>query len=67
MEALTKIIYAIIVGVVVWFVLCGVIVITTDDTAGIHDVADASVSIIDHVADAIREMIPVIPRQSATP
>ena len=57
MDTITKITYAIIASIIAWLILCGIIVITTGDTTGIHDVADATVSIvgaIEHLLSAIK-------------
>jgi hypothetical protein len=60
MDTITKIAYAIIASLIAWLILCGIIVITTGDTAGIHDVADATVGIVDRVVGAIEQLLPVI-------
>jgi hypothetical protein len=60
MDTITKIAYAIIASITAWLILCGIIVITTGDTAGIQVVADATVGIVDRIVGAIEQLLPVI-------
>lgn len=66
MEAITKIAYLIAAVVMAWLVLCGIVVITTGDTVGIHDITEATVAVVDALVEAIGDLWPTI-QQSTNP
>ncbi|MGW4371706.1 hypothetical protein ACWEKT_39420 [Nocardia takedensis] len=58
MQAITKIVYAASACVIAWLALCALVIVMTGDAADIHTVAVSTFTIVDHVADAIRQLLP---------